>query len=392
MIRINNIRVPLDFDFTELKKFCAKKFNIPEKNIYSVQLAKKSVDARKKSDVHFIISLDIFAKGEKSIKNAAPVEKYSYIVPKIQIKKQPVIVGFGPAGMFSALVLAIAGAKPIILERGMDVDSRVKAVETFRNGGELNPECNIQFGEGGAGTFSDGKLTTGIKDKRISWILRKFVEFGSPDEILYLAKPHIGTDKLRETVKNLRQYVVSLGAEIRFNTKFTGYETENGCISAVTCNSNGTDYKIETDNIILATGHSARDVFEMLYENKVELSQKSFSVGVRIEHLRNDIDKAMYGGFAGHKALRAADYKLAVHLPNGRTLYTFCMCPGGYVVPASSEYGRLAINGMSCFARNAENSNSALLVNINTSDYGSSHALAGMYFQRELEDLQSRRL
>lgn len=386
MIRINNIKVPLDFSFAELKKFCAWKFNIPEKNIYSVRLAKKSVDARKKSDVHFIISVDISAKGEKSIKNGVPIEKFVYTIPEITTKKRPVIIGFGPAGMFSALVLAVAGAKPIVLERGMDVDSRVQAVDEFRNSGKLNPECNIQFGEGGAGTFSDGKLTTGIKDKRIGWILQKLVDFGAPDEILYLAKAHIGTDKLRDVVRNLRKYIISLGAEVMFNAKFTDYETENGCISAVIYSQNGEIHRIETDNVILATGHSARDVFELLYNKKVELSQKSFSVGVRIEHLRSDIDKAMYGDFVGHKALKAADYKLAVHLPNGRTLYTFCMCPGGYVVPASSEEGRLAVNGMSCFARDAENSNSALLVNVNTEDYGSSHALAGMYFQRELEE------
>lgn len=386
MIRINNIKVPLDFDFSDLKKFCTEKLNIPEKNIYSLKLTKKSVDARKKSDVHFIISLDISAKGEKSIKNGVPVEEFVYTVPKIKTEKRPVIVGFGPAGMFASLVLAMAGAEPIILERGMDVDNRIQAVENFRNGGELNHECNIQFGEGGAGTFSDGKLTTGIKDKRIGWILQKLVDFGAPDEVLYLAKAHIGTDKLRETVKNLRKYVISLGAEVRFNAKFIGYETENGCISAVICSQDGESQRIETDNVILATGHSARDVFELLYSKEVELSQKSFSVGVRIEHLRRDIDKAMYGDFAGHKVLKAADYKLAVHLSNGRTLYTFCMCPGGYVVPASSEKGRLAVNGMSCFARDAENSNSALLVNINTSDYRSPHALAGMYFQRELEE------
>lgn len=383
MVRINNIKVPLDFNFKELKKFCAKKFSIAEKNITSIRLAKKSIDARKKSDVHFIISVDIAAKGEKSIKNAVPTEDFIYSIPQGATKKPPVIIGFGPAGMFAALVLSLAGTKPIILERGGDVDSRIKAVETFRNGGELDPECNIQFGEGGAGTFSDGKLTTGIKDKRIGWILQKLVDFGSPEEILYLAKPHIGTDKLRETVKNLRKYIISLGADVRFNSKFTGYETENSCISAVLYNDSE---KIQTDNVILATGHSARDVFELLCNKNIELSQKSFSVGVRIEHLRSDIDKSMYGSFAGHKALKAADYKLAVHLPNSRTLYTFCMCPGGYVVPASSEVGRLAVNGMSCFARDAENSNSALLVNINPNDYSSPHPLAGMYFQRELEE------
>lgn len=386
MIRINNIKVPLDFNFAELKKFCAVKFNIPEKNIYLVKLTKKSIDARKKSDVHFIISVDISARGEKSIKNGVPVEEFVYSVPKITAEKRPVIIGFGPAGMFSALVLAIAGAKPIVIERGMDVDRRIQAVEEFRNSGKLNPECNIQFGEGGAGTFSDGKLTTGIKDRRIGWILQKLVDFGAPDEILYLAKAHIGTDKLRDVVKNLRKYVISLGAEVLFNARFINYETENDCISAVIYSHDGEIHRIDTDNVILATGHSARDVFELLYNKNVELSQKSFSVGVRIEHLRSDIDKAMYGCFAGHKALKAADYKLAVHLPNSRTLYTFCMCPGGYVVPASSEEGRLAVNGMSCFARDAKNSNSALLVNINTEDYGSNHALAGMYFQRELEE------
>ncbi len=388
MIRINNIRVPLDFDFTNLVKLASKKTDIQENKIKFVELAKKSVDARKKSDVHFIISINILAEPdyEKRVKNAISVEKFIYKIPKITAEKRPVIVGFGPAGMFASLVLAMAGVKPIVLERGLDVDSRVKTVETFQNGGILDPECNVQFGEGGAGTFSDGKLTTGIKDRRIGWILEKFVEFGAPHDILYLAKPHIGTDKLRETVKNLRKYVISLGGEVRFGAKFIRYETNNNYISlAVYSDINGV-HEIETDNIILASGHSARDVFEMLYSKNIELSQKSFAVGLRIEHLRSDIDKAMYGDFAGHKALKAADYKLAVHLPNGRTLYTFCMCPGGYVVPASSEQGRLAVNGMSCYERNAENSNSALLVNINTTDYKSSHPLAGMYFQCELEE------
>lgn len=388
MIRINNIRVPLDFDFTDCKKLAAKKTGIPENKIKSAEPAKKSVDARKKSDVHFIVSVNISAEPayEKKVKNAVPVEEFIYQVPKVKAEKRPVIVGFGPAGMFAALVLAMAGLKPIVLERGLDVDSRVKAVEEFQNNGILNPECNVQFGEGGAGTFSDGKLTTGIKDRRIGWILEKLVEFGSPRDILYLAKPHIGTDRLRETVKNLRKYVISLGGEIKFNAKFIGFDTENKNISSAVYSQDGEIYRTETDSIILASGHSARDVFEMLYSKNIQLSQKSFAVGVRIEHLRSDIDKAMYGGFAGHKALKAADYKLVAHLPNGRTLYTFCMCPGGYIVPASSEHGRLAVNGMSCYARDAENSNSALLVNINTEDYKSSHPLAGMYFQRELEE------
>ena len=391
MIRVGGIRVSLDTDLSDLEAICEKKLKIKRERLRSVRLAKKSIDARKKSDVHFLISLDIEANGEekllKILKNASAYEKSVYNIPTVSgMKYRPVIVGFGPAGMFAALVLALAGAKPIVLERGGDVDSRVKAVEEFQSGGKLDTECNVQFGEGGAGTFSDGKLTTGIKDRRIGWILEKLVEFGAPDEILYLAKPHIGTDKLRGAVKALRERVISLGGEVIFNARFCGFEAENGSVSAVRYIRGGKTETINTESVILATGHSARDVFELLYKENILLSQKSFSVGVRAEHLRTDIDKAMYGDFAGHKALKAADYKLAVHLPNGRTLYTFCMCPGGYVVAASSEEGRLAVNGMSCFARDAENSNSALLVNVGPEDYGSDHPLAGMYFQRELEE------
>ena len=212
------------------------------------------------------------------------------------------------------------------------------------------------------------------------------MEFGAPEEILFLAKPHIGTDMLRNVVKRLRERVISLGGEVRFGARFCGFGAENGRLTSAVYEQSGESYTIPTDNVILATGHSARDVFELMYSEKISLSQKNFAVGVRIEHRRKDIDRAMYGDFAGHPALKAADYKLAVHLPNGRTLYTFCMCPGGEVVAASSEAGRLAVNGMSCFARDAENSNSALLVNINTSDYGSDHPLAGMWFQRKLEE------
>lgn len=391
MIRINNLRVQLDFDFSELKQLCTKKLGIDGRKIRSVRLSKKSVDARRKNDVHFIISVDIEAENEdkllKNIKGAVAVTPYKYGINRISsVDRRPVVVGFGPAGMFAALVLAESGAKPIILERGGDVDSRCAAVELFQSTGKLDTECNIQFGEGGAGTFSDGKLTTGIKDKRIGYIFGRLVEFGAPDEILYMAKPHIGTDKLRGAVKNLREYVISLGAEVMFNSRFCGFESENGEISAVKFIRGGQVYIIKTNNIILAAGHSARDVFELLYDKNIDMSQKNFSVGVRIEHLRTDIDRAMYGSFAGHKALKAADYKLAVHLPNGRTLYTFCMCPGGYVVAASSEKNRLAVNGMSRFARDAENSNSALLVGVSAEDYGSDHPLAGMHFQRRLEE------
>ena len=390
MIRAGNISVPLDFDFSRLREFCAEKFGISLGEIKSAVLTKKSVDARKKSDVHFVITIDMDVRGEEKLlrnhKNFSAVRKNPYDIPKIGAgSERPVIIGFGPAGMFAALVLAMAGACPIVLERGADVDSRVKAVSRFEQEDILDPECNVQFGEGGAGTFSDGKLTTGIKDRRIGWIFEQLVKFGAPDEILYLAKPHIGTDKLRETVKNLRRRVIELGGEVRFGSRFCGYTSENGRISSVIYKDTEGEHSINARNVILAAGHSARDVFEMLHENDISLSRKNFSVGVRVEHLRRDIDKAMYGRFAGNPALKAADYKLAVHLPNGRSLYTFCMCPGGVIAAASSEEGRLAVNGMSYFARDKENSNSALLVNINTDDFEGDDPLAGMHFQREIE-------
>jgi len=391
MIRIGSIKAALDEDLSDLKALCARKLRIDAGHIKSVKLSKKSVDARKKSDVHFVLSLDIETDNEafllKRLKNAASVKEYVYNIEAVKSGcKRPVIVGFGPAGMYAALVLALSGARPIVLERGYDVDTRCEKVEKFCSEGKLDSECNVQFGEGGAGTFSDGKLTTGIKDKRIGWVTERLVEFGAPEEIRYLAKPHIGTDKLREVVKKLRKKVISLGGTVEFGARFCGYETSGGSIRSVTYEQDSELFTIEADNVILATGHSARDVFQLLYENEVSLSQKVFAVGVRIEHLRKDIDKAMYGDFAGHPALKAADYKLAVHLPDGRSLYTFCMCPGGYVMAASSEEKRIAVNGMSCFARDAENSNSALLVNIDTSDYNSEHPLAGMYFQREIEE------
>lgn len=391
MIRINGIKVPLDFDFSDLTEFCVKKFRLDTKHIKNIRLSRKSVDARKKTDVHFSISVDIESSDEnrllKTIKNAVKTEKYTYTVPTaVRFGKRPVIAGFGPAGMFAALVLAMSGARPIVLERGEDVDTRCKTVEEFRRTGKLDTESNVQFGEGGAGTFSDGKLTTGIKDKRIGWIFEKLAEFGAPEEILYSAKPHIGTDKLIDVVKNLRKKVISLGGEVRFGAKMCGFTRNGNDLTSVIYSDESGMHEIETDSLILAAGHSARDIFELLYSERIELSQKNFAVGVRIEHRRSNIDKAMYGDSAGHPALKAADYKLAVHLPNGRTLYTFCMCPGGYVMAASSETGRLAVNGMSCFARDAENSNSALLVGINTDDFGSSHPLEGMYLQQKLEE------
>jgi len=393
MIRLNNINLSLDFNFSResIIKLCVRKLNIKSTDIKNAWLAKKSVDARKKDKICFAVSVDIeLLKPEyedkiiKNNKNAVKIQKYIYSINKIKTpKKRPVVIGFGPAGMFASLVLAESGANPIVLERGSDADTRKKSVEHFWNTGILDENCNVQFGEGGAGTFSDGKLTTGTKDQRIKYILESFVKFGAPEEILYLAKPHIGTDKLIDIVKNLRNYILSKGGEVRFNSLFKKFEVHNGKVCGVYF---GDNKYIETDSVILASGHSARDTFEMLYNNDIQLSQKSFAVGIRIEHLRTDIDKFMYGNFSGHNALKAADYKLVSHLKNGRSLYTFCMCPGGYVVNASSEKNRLAVNGMSFYARNAVNSNSALLTGISPSDLKSTHPLAGMYFQRDIEN------
>ena len=391
MIRVNNIEIPLEFNFDNISEYIINKYKLNKNEIENITLSKKSVDARKKNNIHFVISIDIEAKNERSIlkkiKNSTIIEKYNYRINKINtVNKRPVVVGFGPAGIFVSLILAESEAKPIILERGGNVDERQSAVEKFWETGELNENCNVQFGEGGAGTFSDGKLTTGINDKRIKYILEVLVKFGAPKEILYLSKPHIGTDKLRLVVKNIRDYIISLGGEVKFNCKFTDFEIKDNSISKIEYESGCNKYQIETDNLILAVGHSARDVFKMLYDKNINLSQKNFSMGLRIEHLRKDINKAMYGEYADNKALKSADYKLAVHLKNGRSVYTFCMCPGGVVVAAASEKNKLTVNGMSYYSRDEENSNSALLVGISPSDFNSEHPLAGMYLQQQIEE------
>jgi uncharacterized FAD-dependent dehydrogenase len=283
--------------------------------------------------------------------------------------------------MFAALTLARAGLRPLVIERGADVDSRTKAVEEFFGGGVLNPNNNVQFGEGGAGTFSDGKLNSGIKNSRCRTVLETFVNFGADSKILYEAKPHIGTDVLVNVVKNLRQEVISLGGKVLFNTCVEDIEIENNRVVSVTANGE----KYACDKVIIATGHSARDTFQMLFDNKVEMAQKPFAIGVRIEHLQEDINKSLYGDFWNDEHLTAADYKLAEHLENGRGVYTFCMCPGGEVINASSEQGGIAVNGMSKSARNGKNANSALLVNVDTNDFGSSDVLAGCKLQQQIE-------
>ena len=393
MIRIRELKIPLDGDLDEIRSAAAKRLHIDPAEILSIRISKKAVDARKKAFVHFNVSADIELKNEKKLMprinkepTAGIIEAPVFRTPNvISSKSRPVIVCSGPAGLFAAWYLALAGAKPIVLERGLDVDLRAEKISRFWQSGELDPDCNIQFGEGGAGTFSDGKLTTGMKDRRTGLVLKLFVECGAPEDILYSAKPHIGTDMLRITIKNLRERIKSLGGEFIFGARFCDFTFSKGALNSLSFIKDGTVTQLDTENLILAVGHSARDVFELLHEKGITLVQKPFSVGVRMEHSQRWLNEAMYGSFAEHPALHAADYKLAVHLPNGRGVYTFCMCPGGSVVAAASEPGGVVTNGMSLYARDGENSNAAILVGVDTSDFGSEHPLAGIELQRRLE-------
>lgn len=391
MIRLNNIHLPLDYNNDLVLSKATKALGIEKKAVKSCTIFRRSVDARKKDNIFFMTTLDIelFINEEKicrRCKNAVIAKPYEYHIEKYTATTRPVVVGAGPAGLFATLILAQSGARPILIERGKDVDNRTNDVNKFWTEGILDETSNVQFGEGGAGTFSDGKLNTGTKDSRQRKVLEEFVSHGAPDEILYNAKPHIGTDKLKSTVKNIRNEIISLGGEVLFETKLIGFEISNNKIISAEVERFGKKEKIETDSIILAIGHSARDTFEMIYDKGLPVEAKAFSVGARIEHLRENIDKAQYGKFAGNKNLGAASYKMNVHLENGRGVYTFCMCPGGKVVNASSEKNRLVTNGMSEFARNEVNSNAALLVGVYPEDFISENPLAGMYFQRELEE------
>lgn len=387
MILINNINLPLDADFENLTPIAAKQLKTAVQNIISCSLHRKSVDARKKNNVHFCCSLLVEAKQEdkliKNSKNATVFSYSSYKWPKCTNlpKNRPIVVGFGPAGIFCGLTLARAGLKPIILERGSCVEERTKKVENFFSTGKLDPECNVQFGEGGAGTFSDGKLTTGIKNPKCRTVLEVFYQMGANQNILIDAKPHIGTDILKNVVKNIRKEILALGGEIFFNTMLEDFEFQNGKLLSITANKN----KIFCDTLVIATGHSARDTYKMLLQKGVEMVQKPFAVGVRIEHLQQDINRALYGEFYNHPGLSAADYKLAAHLENGRGVYTFCMCPGGEVINSSSENNGIAVNGMSNSRRDGINSNSALLVGVEPSDFGSDDVLAGCIFQERIE-------
>lgn len=391
MIRIKNIKAPLTADLTAIKQLAAAKMNISAKEILECRLVKKAVDARHKSDIHYVCTIDCRLKNEKNIcfdKDIEPTpDEKVYTLPHKMTALPPVIIGTGPAGMLAGLALAEAGLKPLLLERGRDVERRKADVDAFWQSGNLDIVSNVQFGEGGAGTFSDGKLATGIKkDQYTRKVLEEFVAAGAPEEILYLAKPHIGTDKLVKMVKNIRCKIENLGGKYLFEHKVTGFVVQDDVLKALKIEKpDGTQDEIACEKAILAIGHSARDTFEILYQQGVEIEQKPFAVGARIEHRQSLINKAQYGK-EKVACLGAADYKLAVHLPNGRSAYTFCMCPGGRVVAAASETGRVVTNGMSAYARDEENANAALLVGVGTEDFASKHPLAGMYFQRKIEE------
>lgn len=392
MIRINDIYLPLGYTEDMVAQRTAKDIKVRLNDIENIRIVRKSVDARRKNDVHFTVSVEAEVKNEQNILKKFPPNKVSAVVHEnysVSIvgmrSERPVVAGFGPAGMFAALTLAQSGMRPVVLERGGDCDTRLAAIELFRTKGILDETSNVQFGEGGAGTFSDGKLTTGIRDKRIRHIFEELVRFGAPKDILYLAKPHIGTDILRDVVKNIRKEIISLGGEVIFEARLTRLVTKDDTVCGVVYEKNGKEYELPAENVILAVGHSARDTFEYLCNKGIAMEKKIFAMGVRIEHLQSDVNKSLYGEFTGHPALPPADYKYAVHLPYGRSLYTFCMCPGGYVVAAASEKNSVVTNGMSLYSRNAVNANSALLVNVEPEDLPEDSPLAGCELQRNIE-------
>ena len=364
--------------------------------VQGFQVLRRSVDARKKEDVSFVYTLGVDIPHEnqglkkcrsKKVSLYTPPE-YHFPARHLRLSQRPVIVGAGPAGLFCALMLARAGARPIVLERGRDVDARTELVSSFWRGGALDPECNVQFGEGGAGTFSDGKLHTGVNDPRMQQILREFVAFGAPSEILWDANPHVGTDYLKIVVKNIRLELEKLGAEVRFSHRLTGILTENGRVVGAEIRSPEGAYPLKTGHLVLAIGHSARDTFRMLYDSGVPMEQKQFAMGVRIEQKQKDVTIAQFG--AEIAGLPVATYKLSCHPETGRGAFSFCVCPGGLVVAAASQPGRLCTNGMSNHARDEENINGGLLVTVLPSDFGTEHPLGGVFLQEQLEEAAFR--
>jgi uncharacterized protein len=398
-IRINNIALDIEEDIAEeitiLKKKAAKKLRLSVSQIRELKIIREAIDARKKDMIKFNYTIEVTVDlsdearlveklDDKDVKLETVRYTDEFPFGTRKMKHRPIIVGMGPAGMFAGLLMARKGYKPIIIERGQCVEDRTVSVNYFWKTGNLDTESNVQFGEGGAGTFSDGKLTTRIKDSRCDYILESMVKAGAPEEILYVGKPHVGTDILKNFVRNVREEIISLGGQVKFNSRFEDIIINNGNLSGIVVNGE----ELPCENLILAIGHSSRDTYEMLYKKGIALKAKPFAIGVRIEHLQSLIDESQYGKYAGHPRLRAADYRLSYTSEKmNRSIYSFCMCPGGEVVAAASEENRLVTNGMSYYKRDLTNANSALVVNVGPEDFGSSNPLSGMEFQRHYESL-----
>ncbi len=375
-----------------LRKLAASALGVSTADLRGLRIVRRSIDARKRERIKLLYTVDAAVDGEEAllasgIEGITAVTEDGYTLPKPgrEPKRRPVVVGFGPAGMFIALALAEAGLRPLVLERGLPVEQRRDKVRLFRESGILDSECNVQFGEGGAGTFSDGKLNTGIGGTEASYVLRRLADFGAQQRILWDAAPHVGTDILAQVVANIRRRILSLDGEIRFGCRLSDLHLRDGRLTGAAAETVSGSEQLECDALFLATGHSARDTFEMLLKRGAVMEQKPFAMGVRIEHLQKDIDRSQYGPYAGHPALGAASYKLAVHLPDGTGVYTFCMCPGGYVMAASSEEGGVVTNGMSYSGRAGVNANSALLVSLKPGQFPEKDPLSGMRWQRSLE-------
>lgn len=386
---LSNIILGLEDGQKELGLVVAQKLKHKADNIKNIKIVKQSVDARKKPGIRFVYSVSCEVNDNIHMPVSADIRiqeerKDEVLIPgDRQISGRPLIIGTGPAGIFCGLLLAQNGYKPIIIERGCKVEERTKKVLRYWNEGALDADTNVQFGEGGAGTFSDGKLTTRINDARCDKVLQEYHNFGAPDEILYKAKPHIGTDILKSIVSNIRMEIERLGGTVLFNTKAVDLIIRDGKVSGILTDSHS---NIDANVVVMAIGHSARDTFEMLYNKGVPFVQKPFSIGVRIEHPQSMINTAQYGAASGHPALGAADYQLFCK-QNDRTAYSFCMCPGGIVVASASEQNSIVTNGMSEYKRDRENANSALVVSVGPSDFGTGHPLGGIEFQRKWERL-----
>ena len=391
MIRIGNLPLPPGGDLEQLKKRAARALGVRPGMLGELEILRQSIDARNKSDVHYVYTVGLSMKDEQRVVQNAPgknitlAERKDYTFPKTGRTSSltPVVAGMGPAGLFAALMLARNGYPSIVLERGRDVDARTADVERFWTGGQLDEQSNVQFGEGGAGTFSDGKLTTGTHDPRIGAVLDALVEAGAPEDVKYSHKPHIGTDILRQVVRNIREELIALGCEVRFEHRLDGLTIQSGQLTEIQVTGPQGEYTLPCDALVLAPGHSARDTFRMLRDAGVPMEKKNFAIGVRIEHDQQAVSRQQYGEMFDR--LPPSDYKLACHLPNGRSAFTFCVCPGGQVVAAASEQGGVVTNGMSLRARDGRNINGGLLVGVGPEDFPGEDVLAGVTFQEQWE-------